>query len=73
MTANSARFFFWTHARLFVIALETLLYCFYLARENFFMLGGIVLPLLGAVPDSAIIIVSGLKPHPQKQISVGMG
>lgn len=38
-----------------------------------FMIGGIVLPLLGAVPDSAIIIVSGLKPDAQDQLSVGMG
>ncbi|XP_028416415.1 sodium/calcium exchanger NCL2-like [Dendronephthya gigantea] len=37
------------------------------------IIGGIVLPLLGAVPDSAIIIVSGLKPNAQEQISVGMG
>lgn len=38
-----------------------------------FPLGGIVLPLLGAVPDSAIIIVSGLKPNAQDELSVGMG
>ncbi|XP_028412363.1 sodium/calcium exchanger NCL-like [Dendronephthya gigantea] len=37
------------------------------------LIGGIVLPLLGAVPDSAIIIVSGLKPDAQNQLSVGMG
>lgn len=37
------------------------------------LIGGIVLPLLGAVPDAAIIIVSGLKPNPQKELSVGMG
>ena len=35
--------------------------------------GGIVLPLLGAVPDSAIIIVSGLGPDAQTKLSVGMG
>ena len=40
---------------------------------NCFFAGGIVLPLLGAVPDSAIIIVSGLKPDAQTQLSVGMG
>ena len=35
--------------------------------------GGIVLPLLGAVPDSAIIIVSGLGADAQSKLSVGMG
>lgn len=41
---------------------------------NFFhFLGGIVLPLLGAVPDSAIIIVSGLGDDAQEKLSVGMG
>ena len=35
--------------------------------------GGIVLPLLGAVPDSAIIIVSGLGDDAQEKLSVGMG
>jgi len=39
----------------------------------FFSAGGIVLPLLGAVPDSAIIIVSGLGPDAQTKLSVGMG
>lgn len=39
----------------------------------FFSPGGIVLPLLGAVPDSAIIIVSGLGPDAQTKLSVGMG
>ncbi|KAJ7387751.1 Alpha/beta hydrolase domain-containing protein 11 [Desmophyllum pertusum] len=37
------------------------------------LIGGIVLPLLGAVPDSAIIIVSGLGPDAQEKLSVGMG
>ncbi|XP_028416734.1 sodium/calcium exchanger NCL2-like [Dendronephthya gigantea] len=37
------------------------------------IIGGIVLPLLGVVPDAAIIVVSGLKPDAQYQISVGMG
>ena len=37
--------------------------------------GGIVLPLLGAVPDSAMIVASGLgdKKSADKQIAVGMG
>lgn len=37
------------------------------------LIGGIVLPLLGAVPDSAIIIVSGLGDDAQDKLSVGMG
>lgn len=37
------------------------------------LIGGIVLPLLGAVPDSAIIIVSGLGADAQTKLSVGMG
>ena len=37
------------------------------------MSGGLVLPLLGAVPDSAIIIVSGLGEDAQTKLSVGMG
>jgi Ca2+/Na+ antiporter len=40
------------------------------------IIGGIVLPLLGAVPDSAMIIASGSSGDPaeaDKQISVGMG
>ena len=37
--------------------------------------GGIILPLLGAIPDSAIIIVSGLgkKEEAQRKLAVGMG
>ena len=40
------------------------------------VIGGVVLPLLGAVPDSAMIIFSGIggtKEDANKQISVGMG
>ena len=39
------------------------------------LIGGIVLPLLGAVPDAAMIIASGLGPKKQanKEIAVGMG
>ncbi len=40
------------------------------------IIGGIVLPLLGAVPDSAMIIFSGIggsRDDANKQISVGMG
>ena len=40
------------------------------------IIGGIVLPLLGAVPDSAMIVASGLggsKEDAEKEISVGMG
>ena len=41
--------------------------------SNLLLVGGIVLPLLGAVPDSAIIIVSGLGDDAQTKLSVGMG
>ena len=40
------------------------------------IIGGVVLPLLGAVPDSAMIVFSGMggtKEEAQKQIDVGMG
>ncbi|XP_065062222.1 uncharacterized protein LOC135689048 [Rhopilema esculentum] len=39
------------------------------------LVGGVILPLLGAVPDSAIIIVSGLgnKEEAQQKLAVGMG
>ena len=39
------------------------------------LIGGIVLPLLGAVPDCAMIVASGLgtKDEANKQIAVGMG
>ena len=32
-----------------------------------------MLPILGAVPDSAIIIASGLGDDAQEKLSVGMG
>lgn len=39
------------------------------------IIGGLVIPILGAVPDSAIILVSGLgdKAEVQQQLSVGVG
>lgn len=40
------------------------------------IIGGIVLPLLGAIPDSAMIIFSGIggtQDEANKEISVGMG
>lgn len=40
------------------------------------LIGGIVLPLLGAIPDSAMIIASGVggsKEDANKEIAVGMG
>ena len=40
------------------------------------LIGGIVLPLLGAVPDSAMIIASGVgksRDQANKEIAVGMG
>lgn len=40
------------------------------------IIGGVVLPLLGAVPDAVMIIFSGIsgdREEANKQISVGMG
>lgn len=40
------------------------------------LIGGIVLPLLGAVPDAAMIVASGVggsRDEANKQIAVGMG
>eukprot|EP01026_Neomeris_dumetosa_P008572 TRINITY_DN1275_c0_g1_i4.p1 TRINITY_DN1275_c0_g1~~TRINITY_DN1275_c0_g1_i4.p1 ORF type:complete len:548 (-),score=94.07 TRINITY_DN1275_c0_g1_i4:558-2147(-) len=39
------------------------------------LIGGLLLPLLGALPDSIIIIVSGLGPYEEavEQVSVGIG
>jgi Ca2+/Na+ antiporter len=37
------------------------------------IIGGFLLPVLGAVPDSAIIVASGIGPDAQEQLSVGMG
>lgn len=37
------------------------------------MVGSIVLPLLGAVPDSLMVIFSGLSDHPEETLSVGVG
>lgn len=37
------------------------------------VVGSVVLPVLGAVPDGAIVIFSGLGPDAQTQISVGIG
>eukprot|EP01113_Clastostelium_recurvatum_P050638 TRINITY_DN962_c0_g1_i4.p1 TRINITY_DN962_c0_g1~~TRINITY_DN962_c0_g1_i4.p1 ORF type:complete len:533 (-),score=157.93 TRINITY_DN962_c0_g1_i4:1133-2707(-) len=38
------------------------------------LIGGLLLPILGALPDAAIIIVSGaLGDDPQNQVAVGMG
>ncbi|XP_057312631.1 uncharacterized protein LOC130654118 [Hydractinia symbiolongicarpus] len=37
------------------------------------IIGGVVLPILGAVPDSAIIVASGLGDDAQEKLSVGMG
>ncbi|CAM9847904.1 unnamed protein product, partial [Heterosigma akashiwo] len=35
--------------------------------------GSVVLPVLGAVPDAAIVLFSGLGPDAQEQLSVGVG
>jgi Ca2+/Na+ antiporter len=37
------------------------------------MVGSIVLPVLGAVPDAAIVVFSGLGSDAQYQLEVGMG
>jgi len=37
------------------------------------IIGGVVLPILGAVPDSAIIVASGMGENAQEKLSVGMG
>ncbi len=37
------------------------------------IVGSIVLPVLGAVPDGAIVIFSGLGPDAQTQVAVGVG
>ena len=35
--------------------------------------GGVVLPILGAVPDCAIILASGIGDNAQDKLSIGMG
>jgi Ca2+/Na+ antiporter len=37
------------------------------------LVGSVVLPILGAVPDGAIMLFSGLGPGAQEQLSVGVG
>ena len=37
------------------------------------IIGGVVLPVMGAVPDCAIIVASGMGADAQKKLSVGMG
>lgn len=37
------------------------------------IVGSIVLPILGAVPDGAIVLFSGMGPGAQEQLSVGVG
>ena len=41
--------------------------------SNPVIVGGLVLPILGALPDAAMILVSGLGPDAQQQLSVGVG
>jgi Ca2+/Na+ antiporter len=41
--------------------------------SNPVVVGGLVLPILGALPDAAMILVSGLGPDAQEQLSVGVG
>lgn len=37
------------------------------------IVGSVVLPILGAVPDGAIVLFSGLGPNAQEELSVGVG
>jgi len=37
------------------------------------LIGGLVIPVLGAVPDAAIVLVSGLGSDAQSQVSIGVG
>ena len=37
------------------------------------IVGTVVLPILGAVPDGAIVLFSGMGPNAQQQLSVGVG
>ena len=37
------------------------------------LVGSVVLPVLGAVPDGAIVLFSGIGPDAQEQLSVGIG
>lgn len=37
------------------------------------LIGGLVLPVMGAVPDGAIVLFSGLGPNAQAQLNVGVG
>ena len=37
------------------------------------LVGSVVLPVLGAVPDSVMVIVSGIGPNASKEIFVGVG
>lgn len=37
------------------------------------LIGGLVLPIMGAVPDGAIVLFSGLGANAQEQLKVGVG
>lgn len=37
------------------------------------LIGGLVLPVMGAVPDGAMVLFSGLGPDAQEQLDVGIG
>ena len=52
-----------------------ILYLFVHSDIQLSLLGGVILPLLGCIPDCAIIVVSGLgeKSKAQEKLSVGMG
>ena len=37
------------------------------------MIGSVVLPILGAVPDGCIVLFSGLGPNAEEELAVGIG
>jgi len=37
------------------------------------VVGSVVLPILGAVPDGMIVLYSGMGPNPQSELAVGVG
>lgn len=37
------------------------------------LIGGLVLPVMGAIPDGAMVLFSGLGAHAQTQLKVGVG
>jgi Ca2+/Na+ antiporter len=44
-----------------------------LVPEYATLVGSVVLPILGAVPDGMMVLFSGFGPNPQQEVSVGVG